>query len=282
MKKMILITGSTDGIGYATAQKCLLLGHNVIIHGRNEEKVARAKQNLLASTGKAVHDTYMCDISLIKNVHGFAKDVLKKYAKIDVLINNAGVFVVPAPFIIDGLDVRFVVNALAPYLLTKELLPLMDSQSRVINLSSAAQSKVDMVAMQGQKRLQDGNAYAQSKLALTMWSIYMGRALKDKGPVVIAVNPKSFLGTKMVKVAYGRRGYDIGIGADILVRAALGPEFADATGMYFDNDIEEFTQPHPDALDMKKCAQLIEAMEQCIIARLGHDDIEHHQKTLSY
>lgn len=269
MKKIILITGSTDGLGYVTAQRFLSLGHDVLIHGRNVEKVARAKQRLFESTGKEIRDSFICDLSNLKDVDAFAQEVQGKFTKIDVLVNNAGVFVIPEPFMIGGLDVRFTVNCIAPYLLTKELLPIMDDKSRVINLSSAAQARVDFGALQGLKRLRDDSAYAQSKLGLTMWSTYMGRMLKDKGPIVIAVNPKSFLGTKMVKVAYGRHGYDIGIGADILVRAALFDEFAETTGMYFDNDIEEFVQPHPDALDMQKCAELIQVLDSIITKTLG-------------
>ncbi len=264
MKKIILITGSTDGIGYATAQLCLELGYDVLIHGRNSEKIERTKQTLLASTGMQVRDSFTCDLSNLKDVHTFAQEVQKKYAKIDALINNAGVFVTSEPFMLGGLDVRFTVNCIAPYLLTKELLPIMTSKSRVVNLSSAAQARVDFGALQGKKRLRDDAAYAQSKLGLTMWSIYMGRALKEKGPAVIAVNPKSFLGTKMVKLAYGRHGYDTRIGADILIRAAVADEFAHATGMYFNNDIEQFAQPYPDALDMQKCAHLIQTMDTII------------------
>jgi NAD(P)-dependent dehydrogenase (short-subunit alcohol dehydrogenase family) len=82
----------------------------------------------------------------------------------------------------------------------------------------------------------DGTAYAQSKLAITMWSRSMALSLKDDGPAIIAVNPRSMLGSKMVKQAYGLAD-DLRIGAEILCRAALSDEFAAASGQYFDNDI---------------------------------------------
>ena len=148
-------------------------------------------------------------------------------------------------------------NTIAPYMLTKKLLPLFNLSGRIINLSSAAQAPVDTKILAGPPRLSDGEAYAQSKLALTMWSCHMGRALKNKGPAIIAVNPASFLGSKMVKEAYGVAGKDLSIGADILCRAALSDEFASASGRYFDNDSGKFSPPHPDALNDRKCETVI-------------------------
>ena len=125
----------------------------------------------------------------------------------------------------DGYDIRFVVNTFAPYLLTQMLSPLLDKEARVVNLSSAAQSPVNLLAMEGKQELSDGDAYAQSKLAITMWSRYLGIMNKEMGPIFIAVNPGSFLASKMVKDAFGVAGNDINIGVSILVRAALDPDF---------------------------------------------------------
>ena len=110
----------------------------------------------------------------------------------------------------------------------------------------------------------DFEAYAQSKLALTMWTMERGRQRTDDEPVYIAVNPGSLLGSKMVKDAFGVDGGDIGIGADILIRTALDPAFADKSGSYFDNDKGDFGDPHPDALDTQKCTAVINAVEQII------------------
>ena len=86
------------------------------------------------------------------------------------------------------------------------------------------------------------------------------------GPVVVAVNPASFLGTKMVKEAYGTSGNDIGIGADILARAATSDEFATASGRYYDNDAGRFADPHPDALDPHKNAAIVDLIESLLTA----------------
>ena len=96
-------------------------------------------------------------------------------------------------------------------------------------------------------------------------------ALKDDGPAIIAVNPRSMLGSKMVKEAYGVAGGDLRIGAEILCRAALSDEFADASGKYFDNDTGRFASPHPDALNAKKCEDVVREIE-AIIAEKGNND----------
>jgi len=147
-------------------------------------------------------------------------------------------------------------------LLTKKLLPLLGTSGRVINLSSAAQSTVNPEALSGRVSLSDDlNAYAQSKLALTMWSRCMALSLKNDGPVVVSVNPGSLLATKMVKDGFGMAGKDIGIGTEILIRASLADEFATASGLYFDNDSQQFASPHPDALNPKKSEEIVSTIE---------------------
>jgi NAD(P)-dependent dehydrogenase (short-subunit alcohol dehydrogenase family) len=267
MKKAILITGSTDGIGLETAKMLVPLGHHLFLHGRNPAKLEEAENALSALPGDGGVESYVADLSRMADVEALAKTVAEKHETLDVLINNAGVYSAPDPVTQDGLDVRFAVNTIAPYLLTQRLLPLLGTSGRVINLSSAAQAPVDPEALAGRVSLPDGAAYAQSKLALTMWSRQLALSLKDDGPAIIAVNPGSMLGSKMVKQGFGVAGGDIGIGADILVRAALEDEFGDASGGYFDNDEGRFASPHPDALDPRKSENIVRIIE-AILAKM--------------
>lgn len=264
MNKTILITGSTDGIGLATAASLLKLGHSVIVHGRSESKLAAAKKQLseIACSDKIF--AYKADLSVISDVNNLASDIKKNHPKLDVLVNNAGILVVPETLSEDDLDVRFMVNTIAPYLLTKRLLPLLDKDARIINLSSAAQAPVSAEELLKVSTLTDHTVYAKSKLALTMWSRHMALTLGQEGPTVVAVNPKSLLGSKMVKQGYGIAGGNVQVGADILVKASLSEEFADASGLYFDNDIEAFTSPHPDALNDEKIKKITEVLETFI------------------
>ncbi|MFW2439588.1 MAG: SDR family NAD(P)-dependent oxidoreductase [Arenicellales bacterium] len=270
MQKTILVTGATDGIGLETAEMLVSQGHDVLLHGRSPAKLEKVERMLSGLSkdelvGGRV-ESFLADLSSLAEVESFAEAVAEKHGKLDVLINNAGIYGATEPITQDGLDVRFAVNTIAPYLLTKRLLPLLGNKGRVINVSSAAQFPVDPdgLAGGGNGQLSDGAAYAQSKLALTMWSRHMALSLGSDGPAIIAVNPRSMLGSKMVKQAYGVVGSDLRIGAEILCRAALSDEFAAASGRYFDNDTGQFASPHPDALDPRKCEEIVRVIEAAL------------------
>ena len=264
MKKTILITGSTDGIGLETAKSLVESGHHVLIHGRNKEKLHDTVKQLKLINAQAHIHSYAADLSDLNQVRKFAAAVKKDHDKLDVLINNAGVFVVPNTMTKDGLDVRFVVNTIAPYLLTLKLIPIMNKDGRVINLSSAAQAPLDPTEISQHSTLSDGEVYAKSKLALTMWSFHLANTQAENGPSIIAVNPASMLGSKMVNTAYGVKGKSLKIGADVLVKAALSDAFSSASGKYFDNDYGQFRSPHPDAFNQRKTQDLTEEIESII------------------
>lgn len=264
MNETILITGATDGIGLETAKLLREGGHDLLLHGRSESKLVAAEDAVGAIEGAGRIRTYRADLSSVSAVRRLADDVLGSEAKLDVLINNAGVFAMSDPVTEDGLDARFMVNTIAPYILATQLENLLGADGRIVNLSSAAQAPVSLAALSGDRRLSDNEAYAQSKLAITMWSRHLADKFGDGGPAVIAVNPGSLLGSKMVKEAYGMQGKDLSIGAEILALAATSPAFADATGRYFDNDSGQFREPHPDAVDPNKNAALVEAIERLL------------------
>lgn len=268
MQKTILITGSTDGIGLETARMLLAQGYHVLLHGRSLEKVQNTEKTLLGEEtcrGKITH--YVADLSNMADVEALTKMVIANHDQIDVLINNAGVFKAATTITVDGLDLRFAVNTIAPFLLTQRLLPLFSKAGRVINLSSAAQSPVDLDALLGNKIIaEDFSAYAQSKLAIASWS----RVVAERYPklLIFAVNPGSLLGSKMVKDNFGIAGSDISIGARVVSRLACGEGDDAFSGEYFDNDIGRFSEPHPDGLDSEKNQALVRAIENKL-AQLG-------------
>ena len=202
MTKTILITGATDGIGLETVKLLAQDGHTLLLHGRSEEKLARVKAELEGVEGVGALKTYCADLSDLKDVDALAQAVLHDQAQLDVLFDNAGVFKTTNPSTDDGFDVRFLVNTVAPYMLARHLLPLMPQSGRIVNVSSAAQAPVNMAAVRGSARLTDSDAYAQSKLALTMWSAHLAKTLSSTGPKGDADNPASLLGRKMMKKAY--------------------------------------------------------------------------------
>lgn len=255
MTKTILITGATDGIGLLTAQKLAADGHTVLVHGRSEAKLAKA----VAESGAA--GSYLADLSRMGDVTQMADRILADHDHLDVLINNAGILKSPTTETEAGRDIRFDVNSIAPLVLTQRLLPVMPKEGRVVNLSSAAQAPVDVAAMTTYRPMADMDAYAQSKLAITIWSAEMAKDLAD-GPVVVAVNPGSLLASKMVKEGFGVAGSDLSIGADILIDAALGERFATATGQYFDNDSGRFAPPHGAASDPSHVSAVMQALAE--------------------
>ncbi|MCT4642152.1 MAG: SDR family NAD(P)-dependent oxidoreductase [Bacteriovoracaceae bacterium] len=255
--KVIMITGATDGIGLETARKLKSIGHEIIIHGRNEEKLKTVSSELKIEYFKA-------DLSDLSEVRSMAESILEKVNKIDVLINNAGVFKTPVTKTKDGYDTRYVVNTFAPYILTKKLLPILKG-GRIINLSSAAQVSVDFDAMSGKVEMSDFEAYAQSKLAITMWSRNLAKELKNDGITIISVNPASLLATKMVKEGFGTSGNDISTGVNILTSLSLDAEHEKHTGEYYDNDNRKYASPQADGLDDKKAKKIVDFMEELLL-----------------
>lgn len=262
MYKKILITGATDGIGLQASKYLIKQGHHVLLHGRSHEKLDYLKKEVFNSNDI---ETYTADLSSIDAVSGLAKQVLNKHAKLDVLINNAGVLKASNTITVDGLDVRFAVNTIAPFLLTKKLLPILRNSGRVVNVASAAQTHINLDAVVGNiTNLEDMVAYSQSKLALIMWSKTMSHLIKEDHTVFVSVNPGSLLNTKMVTEAFGIKGKDPKMGAEILVRLAVKEPSSSISGKYFDNDNGTFSPHHKDALNKKRCIELMKILDKLV------------------
>jgi NAD(P)-dependent dehydrogenase (short-subunit alcohol dehydrogenase family) len=156
-------------------------------------------------------------------------------------------------------------------MLTKLLLDkIPQPEGRIINVSSAAQSPVNLRALRGEQSVAGGDfsAYAQSKLALMAWSRHWALQLQHSdgggggGPLMISVNPGSLLGTKMVKEGFGTNGRDINIGANVLVSLALDTKHITHAGEYYDNDERQgYGPPHKDVLNPKICQTIVETIE---------------------
>lgn len=267
MQKTILLTGATDGLGAEAATLIASQGHHLILHGRDVSRLAHLQDRLAASaSAEAKIETVLCDLSSLGDVKRMADEILARGHDIDVIINNAGVLKAADTKTSDGLELRFVVNSIAPYLLVKKLLSSMRDKGRIINLSSAAQNPLEAHEITQWASYSDMGAYAKSKLAITAWT----KALSEIYPnyVFTSVNPGSLLGTKMVKEGFGIDGADIMIGADIIHRAALSDEFDQANGLYYDNDAKVFGPPHELAQDCVLGKALIDEMD-ALLAKLN-------------
>jgi len=280
--KVILLTGATDGIGYEAAKELVAQGHQVLAHGRSASKLQALQEELIHVK------TYQADLADLDQVQSMVYTIKREHPHIDVILNNAGVFKIQQQqqtttkvFFkknddnnddddTSRMDVRFVVNTMAPYLLTRLLLTNVPKGGRVINIASAGQASVTLSHLQPSNtrssRLEDFDAYAQSKLAMIMWNNHM--ASKDDNHVFVSVNPGSLIDTKMVRDGFGVAGKPLSIGRDILVRAAVSSEFDNASGMYFDNDIGDFGPCHIDGRDPRKCCALVDIMDATLASYL--------------
>lgn len=264
MKKTILITGSTDGIGKLVALKLAKDGHEIYVHGRNADKLQTVISEIKMASNNDHVNGFLADFSDLEAVKNMAKQIHQDLSKLDILINNAGVYKSRVAKTRDGLDIRFVVNYLAPYLLTKEVMPLLKkgTSSRIINLSSAAQAPVSLEALAGKQSISEMEGYSQSKLALTMWSMYLAENERDL--TVIPVNPGSLLNTNMVKEGWGFHRSSADKGRDILYDLAMAEKYGNASGKYFDNDSGRFNTIHPAGEDEAAIHALIKKTDELL------------------
>lgn len=255
--KRILLTGSTDGIGKIAALKLATDGHHMYIHGKNPDKLNKVISELKEQSRNENIEGLVADFSDLEEVKNMALTLNEKTSSLDIVINNAGIFKTSNPITKDGMDIRMVVNYLAPYILTHGIIDLIKAgnNSRIINLSSAAQGSVSEDLLRGKIKTSDQEAYAQSKLAILMWSFDL--SMIEPELCVIALNPGSLLNTKMVQEAYGRFWSSADKGADIIYDLASSDEYLTESGKYFDNDQGQFGPAHPDAYEVGKISELI-------------------------
>jgi NAD(P)-dependent dehydrogenase (short-subunit alcohol dehydrogenase family) len=190
-EQTILITGSTDGLGLATAERLVKRGAEVLVHGRSEQKLERALAKLGADRGARVRG-FLADLASLERVRWLAKDVERCVDRLDVLVNNAGVAVMDGRRESqDGFELTFAVNYLSHFLLTAELLPLLrrSASARIVNVASIGQTPVDLDDPMAEAREYDGFlAYRQSKLAQIMFTLELAERVREAGVEDVTVN----------------------------------------------------------------------------------------------
>ncbi len=238
--QIILITGSTDGIGKLAALKLAKQKAHVLIHGRNEVKVKRVVDEIREESANPGIEGLTADFSSLSEIRRLGEEAASKYMKLDVLINNAGVGYADERYSKDGYELRFAVNYLAPFLFTRLLLPSLKNagSARIVNVSSIGQLPVNFDDIMLEKNFDGVNAYRQSKLALIMLSIDLANQLREEGITVNCLHPGTYLNTNMVRRANIAPMGEPETGADALVYFATSPELEGITGKYFHVKIE--------------------------------------------
>lgn len=192
--KVCIITGANSGIGKATAIGLAKMGATIVMVCRNKERGERAQKEIIQSIGNRNVDLLLCDLSSQDQIRNLVNDFKQNYQKLHVLINNAGLMLSKRQLSVDGIEMNFAVNYLAPFLLTNLLLDMlkMSAPSRIINMSSGYHKRaaLDFNDLQGEnKKYGLVKAYGISKLALTMFTYELSRRLEGTGVTVNAVHP---------------------------------------------------------------------------------------------
>ena len=235
---VVLVTGATDGIGKETALELARLGARVIIHGRNEARVAAAYKELESVSEAPPPPPVIADFSSLSQVRALAATLEQRGLPVDTLINNAGVYMKRRELSRDGIELTLAVNHFAHVLLTHLLLANQVGQSltRIINLSSIAHLRavIDLEDIENTRGpFDDYQAYATSKFANVLFTVELARRLQARGVRVNAVHP-GVVSTKLLQTGFDMRGPDsLGKGARSAVMLSISPEYAHISGAYF-------------------------------------------------
>jgi retinol dehydrogenase 14 len=189
--RTVLVTGSTGGIGKATALGLAVMGAHLLITGRDRGRTEDAAREIRAAGGEV--DVFVADLSSQAEVRRLADEVLRRAARIDVLVNNVGGYWNTRHVTVDGFELTFALNHLAPFLLTNLLLDRLkqSAPARVVTVSSNAQAmgRIDFDDLQGERSYSGARAYNQSKLANVLFTYELARRLRGTGVTANAVHP---------------------------------------------------------------------------------------------
>ena len=204
-KRTILITGTTDGLGRALAERLAADQVDLILHGRDPDKLAHTADALQRTNGGSRPRTVLADLAELAQVGRLADEVGKMTDRLDVLVNNAGIGgglpdARTRQTSADGYELRFAVNYLAGFRLTLGLLPLLRSgaPARIVNVASLGQHRLDFADLMLERRYDGTRAYAQSKLAQIMSGFELAKRLAATEVTVNSLHPATYMPTKIV------------------------------------------------------------------------------------
>jgi NAD(P)-dependent dehydrogenase (short-subunit alcohol dehydrogenase family) len=259
----ILVTGATDGLGRALVTELSRAGAHVLAHGRDPDKLAQLHSALGVETLQA-------DLAELRQVRDLARAARNAAGgRLNVLVNNAGIgSTLPGGDdarreSADGIELRFAVNYLAGYLLTRELLDAVDH--RIVFVASAGQMPIDFDDPMLVRGYSGGRAYCQSKLAQIMYAFDLAENVLADGPVTAtALHPATYMPTNMVRHAGATPASSLEEGVEATLRLIADPELEGVTGAYFNGTRR--ADPDPQALDPDARRRLRELSEQLVLA----------------
>jgi NAD(P)-dependent dehydrogenase (short-subunit alcohol dehydrogenase family) len=266
-EQTILVTGATDGLGKALAHELAREGATVILHGRDDSRGEAAREEISAETPDADLRWQRADLASLDEVRAMAGRLASEDGPLDALVNNAGIgATLPGDGkrmeSVDGYELRFAVNYLAPFLLTRLLEPLLErsAPSRIVNVSSAGQAPIHFDDVMLERSYNGVQAYCQSKLAQVMDTIDLAEAHDGDGVTANCLHPSTFMPTKMVLAGGIKPTSSLEDGVRATRRLVADPDLDGVSGRYFDRETE--SAPHAQALDPEARRRLRELSEE--------------------
>ncbi|MFI2367679.1 SDR family NAD(P)-dependent oxidoreductase [Streptomyces sp. NPDC018833] len=267
-RRTTLITGATQGLGRGIALDLASRGGTLLLHGRDRTRLDAVAAEVRASGSGATVRTYLADLSDIDQVHTMAAQIRAAEPRLDALVNNAvaggGSQPLRRELSRQGHELRFAVNHLAPYALTRALLPLLTASApaRVVNVASIGQEAVDFDDVMLEQDYEGLRAYCRSKLALIMASFELAAELDGSGVTVNTLHPAHLMDTEGVR-AYGLTpATSIDEGVRPTVRLITDPVLETTTGRYFDQFTD--TRAHEQAYDTAARRRLMELTRRLV------------------
>jgi NAD(P)-dependent dehydrogenase (short-subunit alcohol dehydrogenase family) len=239
--RTILITGATDGLGRAVAERLAASGHRLILHGRDPGRLDSVASELGKVAAGPAPETVLADLADLRQVRGLSEQVHGLTDRLDVFVSNAGIGS-GAPDLrerqvsADGHELRFAVNYLAGFDLALRLLPLLRAagSARIVNVASLGQAPVDFDDVMIERDYSGSRAYGQSKLAQITSGFTMADRLDPGVATVNSLHPSTLMPTKMVVAEYGRSIDTLEEGEIATRRLVEDPELSRVTGKFFD------------------------------------------------
>lgn len=264
-EQVIMVTGATDGLGRAVAMELARRGAELLLHGRSEERGKHTIREIKARHPNVRVRFYRADLASLAEVRELGQQVLRDNDRLDVLINNAGVYLDERHVSADGIELAFQVNYLSHVLLTDLLLPLLHAAapSRIVNVASAGQSEIDFDDLMLERAYSGGTSYQRSKLAQIIYTFDLAERHAAEGITVNTLHPSTFMPTKMVVGRFPpSSSVDDGVAAT--VRLAVAPELDGVTGKYF--NVQREAQAHRQAYDPEAHRRLAELTDRLLSA----------------
>ena len=265
-QQVVLVTGSTGGLGREVARRLASAGAHVIVHGRNRERGTSLVEEI-EREGHGSARFYAADLASFKQVRAFGEAILRDYDRLDALVNNAGFGSAPDERLLseDGHEFRFQVNYLSGFLLTRMLMPrlLESAPSRIVNVSSLAQRSIDFDDVMIENDFSGRRAYAQSKLAQVMFTFDLAEELEGTGVMVNSLHPATYMDTGMVRRLGVTPRATVGEGADAVMQLVTSTDIE--AGQFF-NGLRP-GRANAQAYDREARARLKRLSEQLTRAR---------------